>query len=73
MASGFEEVVVKSKNRYYDMRAVLAQLHFNVVKHEPHATDSASRRSTSASCCRRKSRAPTAASAPSSTLNSSGP
>ena len=24
MASGFEEVVVKVKNRYYDMRAVLA-------------------------------------------------
>lgn len=39
MASGFEEVVVKTKNRYYDMRAVLAQLHFNVVKHEPHASD----------------------------------
>ena len=39
MASGFEEVVVKTKNRYYDMRAVLAQLHFNVVKHEPHAKD----------------------------------
>lgn len=41
MGAGFEEVVVKTKNRYYDMRAVLAQLHFNVVKHEPHATDSA--------------------------------
>ena len=39
MAQGFEEVVVKTKNRYYDMRAVLAQLHFNVVKHEPHAAD----------------------------------
>ena len=39
LAAGFEEVVVKTKNRYYDMRAVLAQLHFNVVKHEPHATD----------------------------------
>jgi hypothetical protein len=39
MAAGFEEVVVKTKNRYYDMRAVLAQLHFNVVKHEPHASD----------------------------------
>ena len=37
MAAGFEEVVVKTKNRYYDMRAVLAQLQFNVVKHEPHA------------------------------------
>ena len=41
MAQGFEEVVVKTKNRYYDMRAVLAQLHFNVVKHEPHASDCA--------------------------------
>lgn len=39
MAAGFEEVVVKTKNRYYDMRAVLAQLHFNVVKYEPHPTD----------------------------------
>ena len=39
MSAGFEEVVVKTKNRYYDMRAVLAQLQFNVVKHEPHPTD----------------------------------
>lgn len=37
MSAGFQEVVVKTKNRYYDMRAVLAQLQFNVVKHEPHA------------------------------------
>ena len=41
MGAGFEEVVVKTKNRYYDMRAVLAQLHFNVVKHEPHPKDMA--------------------------------
>ena len=41
MGAGFEEVVVKTKNRYYDMRAVLAQLHFNVVKHDPHPTNSA--------------------------------
>ena len=39
MSNGFEEVVVKTKNRHYDMRAVLAQLQFNVVKHEPHASD----------------------------------
>jgi hypothetical protein len=39
MAAGFEEVVVKVKNRYYDMRAVLASLQFNVVKHEPHPED----------------------------------
>ena len=31
-SAGFEEVVVKTKNRYYDMRAVLAQLHFNVIR-----------------------------------------
>jgi hypothetical protein len=35
IASGFNEIVVKTKNRYYDMRAVLAQLKFDVVKHEP--------------------------------------
>jgi hypothetical protein len=39
MSAGFQEVVVKVKNRYYDMRAVLASLQFNVVKHEPHAAD----------------------------------
>jgi GNAT superfamily N-acetyltransferase len=39
--AGFEEVVVKTKNRYYDMRAVLAQLQFNVVKLEPNAVDCA--------------------------------
>jgi hypothetical protein len=39
MSAGFQEVVVKTKNRYYDMRAVLAQLQFNVVKHDPHPSD----------------------------------
>lgn len=41
LAAGFEEVVVKAKNRYYDMRAVLAQLRFNVIKYEPNAADGA--------------------------------
>ncbi len=40
IASGFEEIVVKTKNRNYDMRAVLCQLRFNVVKLEPHPSDS---------------------------------
>jgi GNAT superfamily N-acetyltransferase len=31
----YGEVVVKTKNRYYDMRAVLAQLGFDVIKLEP--------------------------------------
>jgi hypothetical protein len=39
MGAGFEEVVVKTKNRYHDMRAVLAQLQFNVVKLEPSSVD----------------------------------
>ena len=33
-ASGFHEVVVKTKNRFYDMRGTLDQLEFNVVKYE---------------------------------------
>jgi hypothetical protein len=41
LGAGFEEVVVKVKNRYHSMRAVLAQLQFNVVKLEPHASDAA--------------------------------
>ena len=38
-ASGFHEVVVKTKNRYYDMRGTLDQLEFNVVKYEVNAAD----------------------------------
>jgi GNAT superfamily N-acetyltransferase len=33
-AAGFHEVVVKTKNRYYDMRGTLDQLEFNVIKYE---------------------------------------
>ena len=32
VASGFDEVIVKTKNRHYEMRGTLANLHFNVVK-----------------------------------------
>jgi hypothetical protein len=38
-AAGFHEVVVKTKNRYYDMRGTLDQLEFNVIKYEIHPTD----------------------------------
>jgi hypothetical protein len=38
-AAGFHEVVVKTKNRYYDMRGTLDQLEFNVIKYEVHPTD----------------------------------
>jgi GNAT superfamily N-acetyltransferase len=34
VARGFHEVVVKTKNRYYDMRSTLTQLKFDVIKYE---------------------------------------
>ena len=37
--SGFHEVVVKTKNKFYDMRGTLDQLQFDVVKYEVHPTD----------------------------------
>jgi GNAT superfamily N-acetyltransferase len=41
VALGYQEVVVKTKNRFYDMRAVLAQLGFDVIKFERSADDAA--------------------------------
>jgi len=35
VAQGYDEVVVKTKNRYYDMRGTLDSLRFDVVKLEP--------------------------------------
>ena len=37
--SGFHEVVVKTKNRFYDMRGTLDQLKFDVIKYEVHPLD----------------------------------
>jgi len=34
MAQGYDEIVVKTKNRFYNMRAALDKLQFNVVKLE---------------------------------------
>ena len=34
---GFDEIIVKTKNRFYEMRATLDHLRFDVVKYEPHA------------------------------------
>lgn len=39
LANGYHEVVVKTKNRFYDMRGTLDHLEFNVVKYEPHPHD----------------------------------
>src|SRR5688572_28352500 len=38
-ASGYHEVLVKTKNRFYDMRGTLDQLEFDVIKYEPNAID----------------------------------
>jgi len=38
-SSGFHEVVVKTKNRFYDMRGTLDQLEFNVIKYEVNKRD----------------------------------
>ncbi len=39
LACGFHEVVVKTKNRFYDMRGTLDHLEFDVVKYEASPTD----------------------------------
>ena len=39
--NGFDEVLVKTKNRFYEMRAALAQLNFNVIRFVPHPVDEA--------------------------------
>jgi hypothetical protein len=37
VSQGFDEVIVKTKNRYYDMRGTLDNLQFDVIKLEPAA------------------------------------
>ena len=41
MAQGFDEIVVKTKNKFYDMRGTLDHLRFEVVKYERNAADNA--------------------------------
>ena len=38
-SAGFHEVVVKTKNRFYDMRGTLDQLEFDVIKYEINSRD----------------------------------
>jgi GNAT superfamily N-acetyltransferase len=38
-SSGFHEVVVKTKNRFYDMRSTLDHLEFDVIKYEVNPLD----------------------------------
>ena len=39
--NGFHEIVVKTKNSFYEMRGTLDNLRFEVVKFEPHPVDNA--------------------------------
>ena len=41
IAQGFDEIVVKTKNRFYEMRGTLDHLRFEVVKYERNASDNA--------------------------------
>lgn len=34
--NGFDEIVVKTKNQYYEMRSTLAQLHFDIIRFVQH-------------------------------------
>jgi hypothetical protein len=40
-SQGFDEIVVKTKNKFYDMRGTLDHLRFEVVKYERNAADNA--------------------------------
>jgi hypothetical protein len=41
ISAGFDEIVVKTKNRFYDMRGTLDHLRFEVVKFERNVSDNA--------------------------------
>ena len=41
IAHGFDEIVVKTKNKFYEMRGTLDHLRFEVIKYERHASDNA--------------------------------
>ncbi|MCA1561480.1 MAG: hypothetical protein LC753_18790 [Acidobacteria bacterium] len=39
LENGFDEILVKTKNRFYEMRSTLAQLRFDVIRFVPHPLD----------------------------------
>ena len=41
LANGFDEIIVKTKNRFYEMRSTLAQLQFDIIRFVQHPYDSA--------------------------------
>ena len=40
LENGFDEIIVKTKNKFYEMRSTLAQLHFDVIRYVPHLLES---------------------------------
>ena len=40
MDNGFDEIIVKTKNKFYEMRSTLAQLHFDIIRFVQHPVDS---------------------------------
>ena len=40
LENGFDEIIAKTKNRFYEMRSTLAQLHFDVIRFVPHPLES---------------------------------
>ncbi len=41
LANGFDEIIVKTKNRFYEMRSTLAQLQFDIIRFVQHPFESA--------------------------------
>lgn len=41
ISQGFDEIVVKTKNKFYEMRSTLDHLHFEVIKYDRDAADNA--------------------------------
>ena len=39
MENGFDEIIVKTKNRFYEMRSTLAQLRFDIIRFVQHPVD----------------------------------
>ena len=41
LENGFDQIIVKTKNRYYEMRSTLAQLRFDIIRFVEHPADPA--------------------------------
>jgi hypothetical protein len=39
MENGFDEIIAKTKNRFYEMRSTLAALGFEIIRFVPHPAD----------------------------------